>query len=76
MCGRSQVLVGLTNSWGFSHTGSIGWSELEKDDPAGVIARARAYGMAYGVAWALVKEESRTMAGFSRSDREVAESEI
>jgi LuxR family transcriptional regulator len=63
-------------SWGFTHTGAIRWSELEKDDPAGVMARARDYGMAFGVAWALVRDESRNVAGFARAEREFTDEEI
>jgi LuxR family transcriptional regulator len=40
------------------------------------MARARHYGMAFGVAWALVRGDSRTVAGFSRPDREFSDDEI
>lgn len=63
-------------AWGFTNTGAIRWSDLEAQDPAGVIARARAHGMRYGVAWAVVRGETRTVAGFSRADREFTDEEI
>jgi LuxR family transcriptional regulator len=62
-------------AWGFTNTGAIRWSDLEAQDPAGVIARARTYGMKYGVAWAVLRD-TRTVAGFSRADREFTDDEI
>lgn len=63
-------------AWGFSNTGAIRWSVLEQNDPGGVMARARAHGMAYGVALATVRGDTRSVAGFARGDREFTDEEI
>ena len=63
-------------AWGFTNTGSIRWSELEAQDPGGVIDRARAHGMTYGVAWSVERDGTRTIAGLSRADREFTDEEI
>lgn len=63
-------------AWGFSNTGSIRWSELEKNDPGGVMERARSHGMAFGVALAVLRDGTRTVAGFARGDREFTDAEI
>ncbi|MCB2116091.1 MAG: autoinducer binding domain-containing protein [Rhodobacteraceae bacterium] len=60
--------------WGFANDGTIRWSEL--DDPAGVMQRSRSFGMNYGAVIALVRDGSRSMGGFSRSDREMTDAEI
>ncbi|WP_347313197.1 autoinducer binding domain-containing protein [Defluviimonas sp. SAOS-178_SWC] len=60
--------------WGFENEGTIRWSEL--DDPAAVMARAREYGLKYGAVIALTRNGKRSMAGFSRSDREPTDAEI
>jgi LuxR family transcriptional regulator len=63
-------------SWGFGHTGVIRWSELDAQDPVGVIAAARRHGMTYGFAWATFREGSRSVAGLSRPDREYSDEEM
>lgn len=60
--------------WGFENEGTIRWSELE--DPAGIMVRAREFGLNYGVVIALTRNGRRTMAGFSRSDRDMTDAEI
>lgn len=60
--------------WGFTHDGTIRWSDLE--DPAGVMRRSAEYGMRYGAVIAFVRDGTRTMAGFARADRELTHGEI
>lgn len=60
--------------WGFSHEGTIRWSELE--DPAGVMQRSAQYGLRFGIVVALLRDGWRTMAGFARSDREFTADEV
>lgn len=60
--------------WGFANDGTIRWSEL--DDPSGVMKRSAAYGLRYGAVIAFVRNGSRSMAGFSRPDREMTDHEI
>lgn len=60
--------------WGFTNEGTVRWSDL--DDPAGVMTRARAFGMTYGAVIALIHDGSRSMGGFARSDREMTDAEV
>lgn len=70
------VMHDPTVRWGFANTGSIRWSELAKDDPAGVLASAGEHGARFGVAFAFTDGGSRTMAGFARGDREMSDLDI
>lgn len=62
--------------WGFTHTGAVRWSDLAGEDTAGVLLKAADHGMRYGVIIALVRDGSRSMAGFARNDRESTDEEI
>jgi LuxR family transcriptional regulator, quorum-sensing system regulator SdiA len=65
--------------WALGHEGRVTWQDLERDDPAGVIASARDHGLTHGVSYSVGPAESRTMAGVTRStaftDEEIAEME-
>lgn len=60
--------------WGFENEGTIRWSGLE--DPAGIMVRAREFGLNHGAVIALIRNGWRTMAGFARSDRDLTDAEI
>lgn len=60
-------------AWSFENVGIRRWSEL--DDPAGVFAKSAEHGMKYGLVYATDAGNSRSMAGFSRSDREFTDEE-
>lgn len=62
--------------WGLQNIGRVRWSELEAMDGGGVMERAKDFGLMNGVAIALVLEGSRSIAGFSRADREYDDVEI
>ena len=62
--------------WAFANTGKIRWREMADSDPAGVIASAKRHGLAYGFTGSIHKERSRTLAGFTRSDRDFLDVEI
>ncbi len=62
--------------WGFGNDGAIRWSEIDLPDPLGIMAQARAYGLAYGVAVSAGPTSSRTIGGFARDDREFTDAEI
>jgi len=62
--------------FGFEQTGWTRWSDLAQNDPGGVLDRARAFGLAYGVAIAVDDNDSRTVAGLARPDREFTDKEI
>lgn len=62
--------------WGFSHTGTIRWSELEQETGADVLALAAEHRLRYGSVVAIVHNGTRSMGGFARSDREPTDEEI
>ena len=62
--------------WGMATTGTKRWSELEAEDRAGVLAKARAHGLVYGVSVSLRPGALRSLAGFARADREFTDGEI
>lgn len=62
--------------WGFENTGAIRWRDQVDEDPYGVIQEAKRYGMTHGVTIALFDQMSRTVAAFSRSDRDFLDVEI
>jgi LuxR family transcriptional regulator len=62
-------------AWTFANTGTCRWSDLETNDPAGVLDKAKAFGMQYGIALGIEANNSKTVCGFARSDREFTDSE-
>lgn len=74
--GRGLHLQDPNVIWGFTNEGWMRWSELAKQDPAGVIAAAGRHGMSYGAALGLVRNGSRSIGGFSRGDREFTDAEL
>lgn len=62
--------------WGFSETGFIRWSDLSEIDDKKILEQSLAYGMNFGVAIAHEAACSRSVAGFSRADREYTDEEI
>lgn len=60
--------------WGFANDGTIRWRDL--DDPQGVMKRAAAFGLNHGAVIAFVRDGTRSMAGFARSDRDLTDAEI
>ena len=62
--------------WAFANTGTLRWREMADADPAGVIANAKRHGMAYGCTTSIHGEASRSLAGFTRSDRDFLDVEI
>ena len=62
--------------WGFANTGWTRWSDLADLDTAGMLARATAYGMAYGCTVAIAGQATRTIGSFARSEREFTDEEI
>lgn len=61
-------------AWGFENIGTQRWSSL--DDSAGVLEMAGNYGMKYGVVIVTASDDSRSIGGFARSDREFTDEEI
>ena len=62
-----------TVRWAYSNVGCIRWSEITLDDPKRVLAQARSFGMRYGLTVSVFdasKDQQRSLASFTRSDRE------
>lgn len=70
------VMEDPTVHWGLHNEGHVLWSDLTGNDPAGVLARAAAHGLTHGFTAALVREGTRSLAGFARGDRPFEEAEI
>jgi LuxR family transcriptional regulator, quorum-sensing system regulator SdiA len=70
------VLRDPMTAWGFSTTGTIRWSDPLLPDPFGLFNEAARFGLVHGVTVACGPIKSRTIASFSRSDREYADAEI
>ena len=73
---KGLVMYDPAVKWGFENTGSIRWRDQLDDDPYGVIQEAKRHGMTHGVTLALFNQKSRTVAAFSRSDRDFLDVEI
>lgn len=72
---EGYVMSDPTVQWGFANTGMVRWSELEDNDPQKVLVQAKRFGMNFGLTVAAIHAEARTIASFSRSDREFTEDE-
>jgi LuxR family transcriptional regulator len=63
-------------AWTFANNGVRRWRDLADMDMAGVLQEARKFGMNHGVAIGFEADDSRTVAGFARSDREFDDAEV
>lgn len=64
--------------WVYGNTGFVRWSEIEDEDPRGVLKQAKAFGLKYGVAVAVFDGNSdgrRSYGYFARNDREFTDIE-
>ena len=73
---QAYALRDPTIAWGFSSTGACRWSEFGIPDMFGILEMARSYGLVYGLTVSCGPIASRTIASFSRADREYEESEM
>ncbi|MBI1416649.1 MAG: transcriptional regulator [Limimaricola sp.] len=71
-----MVLQDPIVAWCFANTGWIRWSDLAANDPAGVLSRAKDYGMNYGVAFACEGGGTRSVSGYAHASREFTDEEI
>ncbi len=65
--------------WIYGNTGAIRWSEIDLDDPHGVLREAAEYGMCFGAAICcppVGDTVHRSFATFARTDREFTGAEI
>lgn len=72
---RGLVMQDPIVGWSFANNGTIAWSSLKDQDPAGVLTAAATFDMNYGVAIGVEDSGSRSVAGFARADREFTEDE-
>ncbi|WP_051067993.1 autoinducer binding domain-containing protein [Octadecabacter antarcticus] len=73
---KGYVMQDPTVRWGFTETGSIRWSGLAEMDDQNILGQSLAYGMAFGVTISTDTGGSRSLASFSRPDREYTDEEI
>jgi LuxR family transcriptional regulator len=63
-------------SWGITQSGTCRWRDMDVPDPRNVMVHARKYGLNHGIVVSHGEIESRTVAGFAKSDREFSDAEI
>lgn len=73
---RGLVLNDPTVRWGFENAGTIRWRDLASEDTAGVLQKAKDFGLTHGFTAALVSQGSRTVASFARTDRDFLDAEV
>ncbi len=73
---KGYMLCDPMVSWGFSEEGTRRWSEITIPDPHDIWGQAAVHGLVYGVAISHGSLSSRSIGGFSRSDREFTDTEI
>lgn len=73
------MLYDPVTRWIYENTGSTRWSDIQLDDPRGVMKLAAGYDLNFGAAICVVDDDEpgiRTYGTFSRPDREFSDSEI
>jgi LuxR family transcriptional regulator, quorum-sensing system regulator SdiA len=73
---RGYVLRDPMVAWGFSSEGCVRWSDPSLLDPFALFKEAARYGLHFGATVACGPIKSRTIASFSRSDREFTDVEL
>lgn len=70
------VLRDPATIWGMANTGAVRWSDPAFADPHRILPEAAAFGLRYGLTVACGPPSSRSIAGFSRKDREFDDKEL
>ena len=65
-----------TVKWGFENDGMVRWADLAESDSAGVLSQAAEHGLSIGITTAVSKAGSKSLASFSRSDRDFSDDEV
>lgn len=73
---QAYALRDPTIAWGFSATGACRWRDFGIPDTFGIMEQARSYGLVYGLTVSCGPIASRTIASFSRGDREYDDNEM
>jgi LuxR family transcriptional regulator, quorum-sensing system regulator SdiA len=64
---RGFMMVDPVVGWAMAQEGTALWDDLAANDPAGVVASARAFGLSHGVSFAIGPSTSRTIGSVTRS---------
>ncbi len=67
---KGLVMSDPTVAWGFENTGLISWADLKVDDTAEVLAKAAEFGLTHGATCATMRDDSRSIGSFARTDRD------
>lgn len=73
---QAYALRDPTIAWGFSETGACRWRDFGIPDTFGILAEAKTFGLCYGLTISCGPISSRTIASFSRGDREFEDAEM
>jgi len=76
---RGFVLADPVMNWLYQNAGTTRWSEIELEDPRGVLDQAKRFGLNYGLAICCTGEGAgvqRSFGSFARSDREFLDAEV
>lgn len=73
---QAYALRDPTIAWGFSATGACRWTDFGIPDVFGILEKARSFGLVYGLTVSCGPIASRTIASFSRADREYEDAEM
>lgn len=62
--------------WGLRESGFIRWSDIQDEDHAGVMEKAKDYGLKYGVAFTVGQPASRSITGLTKSSGDFSGAEV
>ncbi|SHI90213.1 helix-turn-helix transcriptional regulator [Wenxinia saemankumensis] len=77
--GTGMLFVDPANRWANTEIGAIRWSDIELEDPSGVLEQARRHGLRFGLTIAIADRAGRperSIAQLCRPDREFSDDEI
>ncbi len=73
---QGYALRDPTIAWGFSTEGACRWRDFEIPDTFGIMEEGRQFGLIFGLTVSCGPISSRTIASFSRDDREFTDDEM
>ena len=76
---RGLMLSDPLMHWTYQNSGTIRWSDVQIEDPRGVLSQARMFGLNFGALVSCTDSDQpgqRSYGSFARSDREFSNSEI
>lgn len=72
---KGYLMFDPTVHWGLENQGWIRWTELAELDADGILAEAAEHGLHYGMTVTVLARGSRSIASFSRGDRDYTDGE-